>query len=144
MPTVALDPFPSAWNARAKSVSAISRANFAITSVLAGLMDSSAVVRRALVRLVITQGDSLATLATDDATLERYIRRNVAGNWHPTSSCRMGAASDPMAVTDPEGRVRAVRGLRVVDASVMPFCPRANTNLPTIMLAEKLADAILA
>ncbi|THD64475.1 GMC family oxidoreductase N-terminal domain-containing protein [Phenylobacterium sp.] len=144
MPTVALDPFPSAWNARAKSVSTISRINYLITALLAGLMDSSAAVRRALVRHVITQGDSLATLAADDAALERYIRRNVAGNWHPTSSCRMGAATDPTAVTDPQGRVRGVDGLRVVDASVMPFCPRANTNLPTIMLAEKLADAILA
>ncbi|TIO11508.1 MAG: GMC family oxidoreductase, partial [Mesorhizobium sp.] len=54
-----------------------------------------------------------------------------------------GQASDPAAVTDPSGRVRGVSGLRIADASVMPFCPRANTNIPTIMVAEKMADAIL-
>jgi len=55
----------------------------------------------------------------------------------------MGAADDPMAVTDPNGRVHGVAGLRVVDASIFPVVPCANTNLPTIMTAEKIADAIL-
>ena len=49
-----------------------------------------------------------------------------------------------MAVTDPAGRVHGVGGLRVVDASVMPSVPRANTNLPTIMIAEKMAATMLA
>jgi len=56
----------------------------------------------------------------------------------------MGAASDPEAVVDPHGRVIGVKGLRVVDASVMPWIPRANTNLPTMMIAEKMSDHILA
>jgi 5-(hydroxymethyl)furfural/furfural oxidase len=56
----------------------------------------------------------------------------------------MGADDDPMAVTDPSGRVRGVHGLRVVDASIFPVVPCANTNFPTIMTAEKIADAILA
>jgi 5-(hydroxymethyl)furfural/furfural oxidase len=55
----------------------------------------------------------------------------------------MGADDDPMAVTDPAGRVRGVHGLRVVDASIFPVVPCANTNFPTIMTAEKIADAIL-
>jgi len=58
-------------------------------------------------------------------------------------TCKMGSADDPMAVTDHAGRVHGVGGLRVVDASVMPAVPRANTNLPTIMIAEKMAAAIL-
>jgi len=49
-----------------------------------------------------------------------------------------------MAVTDPQGRVRGVSGLRVVDASLFPTVPCANTNFPTLMTAEKIADAILA
>jgi len=55
----------------------------------------------------------------------------------------MGADDDPMAVTNTEGRVRDVHGLRVVDASIFPVVPCANTNFPTLMAAEKIADAIL-
>jgi 5-(hydroxymethyl)furfural/furfural oxidase len=56
----------------------------------------------------------------------------------------MGAKCDPMAVTDTEGRVRDVACLRVVDASLFPVLPRADTNFPTLMTAEKIADAMLA
>ena len=56
----------------------------------------------------------------------------------------MGAADDPGAVTDPSARVYGVEGLRVCDTSIMPCVPRANTNIPTIMMAEKVADTILA
>jgi len=56
----------------------------------------------------------------------------------------MGADDDPMAVTDHQARVRGVYGLRVVDASIFPVIPCANTNFPTMMVAEKIADAILA
>jgi 5-(hydroxymethyl)furfural/furfural oxidase len=55
----------------------------------------------------------------------------------------MGAADDPMAVTDPQGLVYGVNGLRVVDASIFPVVPCANTNFPTMMTAEKIADDIL-
>jgi 5-(hydroxymethyl)furfural/furfural oxidase len=79
----------------------------------------------------------------DDETLETYIRRATVGVWHCSCSCRMGPADDPMAVTDPEGRVHGVRGLRVVDASIFPVVPCANTNFPTMMAAEKIADDIL-
>jgi len=56
----------------------------------------------------------------------------------------MGAADDPGAVVDWAGRVRRVENLSVADASIMPTIPRANTNLPTHMIAEKLAAARLA
>ncbi|MER9587141.1 GMC family oxidoreductase N-terminal domain-containing protein, partial [Mesorhizobium sp. M0276] len=140
---VALDPFPSTWNARVKRVSKINSINYGLTSVLSLFMDSSARLRRRLIKHVITDGSSISDLINDEQHLDRFISQNVMGNWHPTSSCRMGADSDPTAVTDPSGRVRGVSGLRIADASVMPFCPRANTNIPTIMVAEKISDAIL-
>ncbi|WP_352974296.1 GMC family oxidoreductase N-terminal domain-containing protein [Mesorhizobium sp. M1142] len=140
---VALDPFPSTWTGRAKRISKYNRLNFGLTYIVATLMDSSSWLRRRLIRYTITDGRSISDLLDSDEFLDRFVRQNVFGNFHPTSTCRMGAALDPTSVTDPSGRVHRVSGLRVADASVMPFCPRANTNIPTIMVAEKISDAIL-
>jgi 5-(hydroxymethyl)furfural/furfural oxidase len=97
-----------------------------------------------LIRRAISEGDDLDVLMTDDAALEDYIRRSVTGVWHASCTCRMGTEDDPMAVTDNQGRVYEVEGLRVVDASLFPSVPCANTNFPTLMTSEKIADAILA
>ena len=59
---------------------------------------------------------------------------------HPAGTCRMGPASDAMAVTDSVGRVHGLQHLRVIDASLMPDLPSGNINAPTIMMAEKIAD----
>jgi 5-(hydroxymethyl)furfural/furfural oxidase len=56
----------------------------------------------------------------------------------------MGRPEDPMSVVDSDGRVKGIEGLRVVDASIFPVVPCANTNFPTLMAAEKIADAIIA
>ena len=94
-----------------------------------------------LIDTLVTSGVTLADLLADDATLDAHLNKTVAGVWHPVGSCRMGA-TDPLAVTTPQGRVHGVQGLRVCDASVMPSIPCANTNIPTIMVAERMADLI--
>jgi len=75
-----------------------------------------------------------------DAQIDAHIRAKAESAYHPSCTCRMG--SDEMAVTDGAGRVRGVQNLRVVDASIMPDVVSGNLNVPTIMMAEKLADAI--
>ncbi len=77
-----------------------------------------------------------------DAEFEAAIRRNGVSNLHPVGTCRMGV--DDEAVCDPQLRVNGIAGLRVVNASVMPTVPAGNTNAPTIMIAEKASDMILA
>lgn len=72
-------------------------------------------------------------------SLESAIRANVGTYFHPVGTCRMGPASDVTAVVDARGAVHGLRGLSVVDASIMPAIPAANTNVPTLMLAERCA-----
>jgi len=76
-----------------------------------------------------------------DAELLAWLRTAAGTNYHPCCTCRMGHGSD--AVTDADGRVHGVEGLRVVDASIMPSIVTGNLNAPTIMMAEKIADNIL-
>jgi choline dehydrogenase len=77
-----------------------------------------------------------------DAEIDAWIRRTAETIYHPVGSCRMGVAGDPLAVVDAECRVMGLAGLRVIDASVMPTLVGGNTNAPTIMIAEKVSDAI--
>ena len=78
-------------------------------------------------------------LQTDDE-LDAYLRETTYIAMHPVGTCAMGAG--PEAVVDSELRVKGVTGLRVVDASVMPTVPGANTNAPVMMLAERAADLV--
>jgi choline dehydrogenase len=84
-------------------------------------------------------GDSVQS----DAQIDAFIRDKVESAYHPSCSCKMGAADDAMAVVDPETRVRGLERLRVIDSSIMPSVTTGNLNAPTIMLAEKAADHIL-
>ncbi len=75
-----------------------------------------------------------------DDELDSWIRRNVSTMHHISCTCKMGPASDPMAVVDQHGKVHGLQNIRVVDASIMPDCIRANTNAPTLMIAAKISD----
>ena len=79
---------------------------------------------------------------TDDAGLAAHCRRTVKTNWHPVGTARMGPDGDPMAVLDARCCVRGVEGLRVIDASAMPFIPSGNTNAPTLALADRAVSLI--
>ena len=77
------------------------------------------------------------------ADLEAVVRTGVVTYSHPIGTCRMGPAKDMMAVVNSRGRVHSVDGLSVVDASIMPMIPAANTNLPTLMISERCADWLI-
>ncbi|WP_414696958.1 GMC family oxidoreductase [Paraburkholderia sp.] len=137
------DFFPAAFSPRVKALSRVSKTNAVLTSLLGLLLDTPAPVRRLLVERFFTRGVRMSALLADERALQAFIRANVFGVWHASGTCRMGDARVRDAVTDSEGRVHGAQGLRVVDASLMPRLPSANTNIPTIMIAEKIADAMV-
>lgn len=138
------DPFVAIHGAMAAMVGKINLRNWLLTLGPALLTDGPRALRRKVIDQLLAPGNNLAEALVDDRALERLVRKYTIGGWHPSGTCRMGPASNPDAVVDPvDGRVHGVAGLRVVDASLMPTVPRANTNLPTIMIAEKMASSIL-
>lgn len=135
------DPFATVHGALASLVREESRLNQMLTLVPALLTEGP--LRKPVLRALIARGQALSAVLRDEAALDELVRQKTIGGWHPCGTCRMGERVDRNAVVDPEtGRVHGVDGLSVVDASIMPSVPRANTNIPTIMLAEKMADAI--
>jgi 5-(hydroxymethyl)furfural/furfural oxidase len=138
------DPFPASYTERVRKIGVVNPKNKMITDVIARLMDGPAWLRRLMIEKVIVEGYRFDELMRDDEALEDFIRKATIGVWHATCTCRMGADEDPLAVTDHQGRVRGVSGLRVVDASLFPVVPCANTNFPTLMTAEKIAAAMVS
>ncbi len=140
---VAADPFPASFTDKIRKIGDVTLRNKMLTTVGARLLDGPVPLRRFMFRNFIMESPGIRQALEDEELLEAYIRRATVGVWHCSCSCRMGADDDPMAVTSSTGRVRGVHGLRVVDASVFPVIPCANTNFPTMMVAEKIADDIL-
>ena len=138
------DPFPASYTERVRKIGVVNARNKRITDVIAKLLDGPSWLRRYVIEKVIVEGYRFDQLMRDDEALEDFIRKAAIGVWHATCTCRMGAEDDPMAVTDNQGRVRGVGGLRVVDASLFPVVPCANTNFPTLMTAEKISDAMVS
>ena len=82
-------------------------------------------------------------ICKSDSDLDTKLNSHTTSQWHLACTARMGLKTDKYAVVDNSGRVHGFNGLRVVDASIMPFAPNGNTNAPTIMIAEKISDKIL-
>ena len=82
----------------------------------------------------------LSDLVTRELRPDAPIAERTSTYHHPVGTSRMGPAGDPGAVVDHAGRVHGIARLRVVDASIMPSIPAANTNLPTMIVAERIAS----
>lgn len=136
--------FPTSYTPRVARVAGPGRWNALQRGALSAALDKAGPLRAALIHGVVTQGVTLRGLLSDDAALETFVTANVGGTWHASGTCRMGQAGDPRAVTGPDGAVHGIGGLWVADASVMPSIPCANTNLPTLMVAERIASMMKA
>ena len=144
MEGVTTDPFPASYSDKVRQVGLHSLKNKMLTDVFARMLDGPSALRQYLIKNYVMEGVTIHDMLTDDEKLEAFVRKAAVGVWHASCTCRMGSPDDPMSVTDNAGRVRGVDGLRVVDASIFPVVPSANTNFPVLMTAEKCADAILA
>jgi choline dehydrogenase len=82
--------------------------------------------------------------ATSDEALLEFAKNTAGTIFHPSGTCKMGPAADPLAVVDADLRVHGLEGLRVVDCGIMPTVVSGNTNAPAVMIAEKIADRMLA
>ena len=88
-----------------------------------------------------TEHDPGAEVKTDKQ-IDAWVKRHASTAWHPSSTCKMGAADDPNSVVDPQTKVIGVENLRIVDASIMPSMVSSNLNAVVMMMAEYAADII--
>jgi 5-(hydroxymethyl)furfural/furfural oxidase len=136
-------PFPVPYGNRIRKLNELNRANANKTRLLAKALDWAPGLADRLLRSAAGDNISLRGLLADAEQLKAHLLENVAGLYHPAGTCRMGAATDDQAVVDAQGRVYGVEGLRVADASIMPTLIAGNTNIPTLMIAEKIASYYL-
>jgi 5-(hydroxymethyl)furfural/furfural oxidase len=135
-------PFPASYSDRVRKIGVVNAKNKILTAIAAALMDGPAALRSYMIDTFIVEGFTFDQVMRDDDALEAFVRKAAIGVWHASCSCRMGRPEDPMTVVDTQGRVKGIQGLRVVDASIFPVVPCANTNFPTLMAAEKIAAAM--
>jgi 5-(hydroxymethyl)furfural/furfural oxidase len=135
-------PFPASYSDRVRKIGVVNAKNKVLTAIAAALMDGPVALRHYMIDTFVVEGFTFDQVMRDDEALEAFVRKAAIGVWHASCSCRMGRSADPMAVVDTQGRVKGVQGLRVVDASIFPVVPCANTNFPTLMAAEKIAEAM--
>ena len=136
-------PFPVPFGNRIRELNELNRANAIKTSLIAKMLDLMPVLADRLLSNTAGKNIVLRDVLADPARLKAHMLENTTGVFHPAGTCRMGAAGDAGAVVDPQGRVYGIDGLRVADASIMPLITSANTNIPTLMIAEKIAAAVV-
>lgn len=110
----------------------------------AGVLDAPAAVRRAVIARAVGRERMLDRAKAPEPFSAELVRASATPMFHVAGTCAMGGDDNPHAVVDAACRVRGVQGLRVIDASIMPVVPRANTNIPTLMLAERAVDLVRA
>jgi 5-(hydroxymethyl)furfural/furfural oxidase len=116
--------------------------NWVKTAALTAVLDCAGPLRGRILNALVSPGHSLERLMGDDRLLDEWLLRQATGFYHPVGTCKIGSDTDPNAVVNARGQVRGIVGLRIADASVMPSIVRGPTHLTTIMIAEKMADAI--
>ena len=107
------NPFPASYSDKVRQVGEINTKNKILTSIMARLLDGPGFLRNLLIEKLIMEGYTIDGVLNDEDVAEEFIRKAAVGVWHASCTCRMGARTDPMAVTDPAGRVYGVAGLRV-------------------------------
>jgi len=135
-------PFPVRFTDRLRRLNEVGRFNAVKAKLIATMLDVVPGLSDFALGTLTGHSVDLKSLVADREALAAHLRENVAGVFHPVGTCRMGRAEDADAVVDSQGRVYGVAGLRVADAAIMPNLMAGNTNLPVIMAAEKIADAI--
>jgi choline dehydrogenase len=118
------------------------KTGYDLQAMIAGVRMMRVISQQSSLRPYVTEELQPGLDVVTDDQIIAFLREKAYANLHPVGACRMG--SGPDAVVDPELKVHGIAGLRVIDASVMPRVPAGNTNAPTIMIAEKAADLILA
>lgn len=135
--------FLAGYTDAVRDISVRKFSNWIKTATAAALFDYAPFARDMLIRRRFGTTERLHAMVKSDDAIADWVKASVWPGWHVSGTCKMGPESDPMAVLDAQCRVRGVSGLRVVDASVMPYVCSANTNITTIAIAEKAADLIL-
>jgi 5-(hydroxymethyl)furfural/furfural oxidase len=133
---------PLVLSPRAKALSEIKSSNAALAWLAAAVIDAAGPLRPLLLRNAVGGGRSMGELLASDKALQQFLRAHVYGIWHASGTCRMGCPTAADTVVDPDGKVVALANVWVADASVMPSVPSANTNIPTIMVAEKISAGL--
>jgi len=136
--------FPVRFTDRIRLLNQLTRANAVKTKAIATVLDLVPGLADSIFGRLTGQRVNLAALVHDHEALAEHVRHNVAGTFHVSGTCRMGRPDDPNTVVDMAGCVRGIGALRVIDASIMPTVPRGNTNIPTIMVAEKIAAMMVS
>jgi 5-(hydroxymethyl)furfural/furfural oxidase len=140
---ISKEVFAAVYGDKVRQVGNVNLKNKLLTNLFSKLLDGPDALRTYLLNKFVVEAPELAILMQNDEVLSDFIKKSTVGVWHASCTCRMGDVNDNMSVTDNEGRVHGIEGLRVVDASIFPIVPCANLNFPTLMTAEKIADRIL-
>lgn len=138
------EAFATGYSRVVRGLNKPGRVNSAVTKLLSGMLDGPPAIRRLMLKWGIASGDIDERRLADPAWLRSTVERRPFGTYHPAGTCALGDPEAPSTVVAPDCRVVGVDGLRVVDASIMPTVPRANTNLPVLAVAERAAELVLS